>query len=106
VNEYNTPIILTCNLTGRKQKLYHRPYIDALITKHGSLENLLKNYIAKGVKRKDEIAVKQTTPVEVVKAAAKVKHSDTNLKPSSVRVIGKTTDGDDQTCTVYDNYDS
>jgi len=100
VNEYNTPLIVTCNNSGRKQKLYHRPYIDLLIAKHGSLESFLKNYIAKGAKKKEPTAI-----VNVVAPAAKINFNDIKPEPSRVTVIGKTTDGEVQTCTVYENYD-
>jgi hypothetical protein len=101
VNEYNTPLIVTCNISGRKQKLYHRPYIDLLITKHGSLESFLKNYTAKGAKKKEPA----TTPTFKVEPAAKISYNDIKPEPSSVTVVGKTIDGDVQTCTVYSNYD-
>lgn len=99
MNEYTTPLILKCNITGREQKLYHRPYIEALIAKHGSLENLLKNYVAKGAKRK---AAHQ--PNQPVQPAAKVVVSDFIPQPSRVSTIGEI-DGETFTCTVYENYD-
>lgn len=103
MNEYTTPLILTCNITGRKQKLYHRPYIDSLITKHGSLENLLKNYTAKGAKRKE--GPKPTESNEPTQPSAKVIFNDIKPLPARVITVGEV-DGEPQSCTVYENYDN
>lgn len=73
-NTYKTPISLTCNVTGRVVKYYHRPYIDALIAKHGSLESLIKNFKCKGVKARKE-AVKPVADVKPVDAPAKIARS-------------------------------
>lgn len=103
MSEYNTPLILTCNITGRKQKLYHRPYIDTLIAKHGSLETLLKNYTAKGAKRKE--APKPVEKSEPIQPAAKISFNDIKPLPARVITVG-VVGGEPQSCTVYENYDS
>lgn len=72
-NTYKTPISLTCNVTGRVVKYYHRPYIDALIAKHGSLDNLIKNFKCKGVNKGRKVAdTKPVTDTKPVDAPAKI----------------------------------
>ncbi len=106
MNEYTTPLILKCNISGREQKLYHRPYIDSLIAKHGSLEKLLSNYVAKGVKKTQ--GKPMVTPSVVgekicTTPLAKVNYNDIKPEPSHVN-IREVIDGETFTCTVYENY--
>ena len=95
MNEYTTPLVLTCNVTGRKQKLYHRPYIDKLIEKHGSLEKLLAEYKCKGAK-----PVNASEPEKAIAPAARVAAVD---KIRTTTSAGKTSDGGDCVCNVYED---
>lgn len=40
------PLYLTCNLTGKTNKYTSLPYIRKLIAKHGSIEEVRKNYVS------------------------------------------------------------
>jgi hypothetical protein len=56
-NNYPVPLILTCKVTGKVVKYYSRPYIEDRITKAGSLDNLVNNFMAKGAKKKNNAKV-------------------------------------------------
>ena len=105
MNEYTTPLVITCCVTGRKQKLYHRPYIDKLIAKHGSLEKLLAEYKCKGAKSKIVLPVVApqnsiAAAVEIVAPAARVAPAD---KLHTSYPAGETIDGEPMNCNVYED---
>lgn len=104
MSNYTTPVVLKCNVTGREQKLYHRPYIDKLIEKYGSLEELLANYTAKGAVKKSK-----TTTVTPVVVSARVSARDSSTVSEHANFIhtchdgGLTSDGDKLTINIYES---
>ena len=49
---YSLPLVLTCKVTGQQVKYTSPSYIDKVIAKYGSLENLQANYVSRAGKRK------------------------------------------------------
>jgi hypothetical protein len=48
---YALPLVLTCNVTGKAVKYTSPSYIDKVVAKYGTLEELQKNYVSREGKR-------------------------------------------------------
>jgi len=45
------PLVLVCTVTGKTVKYTSNQYISKVLAKHGSLENLRKNYVSREGRR-------------------------------------------------------
>lgn len=48
---YSLPLVLTCTVTGKQVKYTSPSYIDKVIAKSGSLENLMKTFVSRDGRR-------------------------------------------------------
>lgn len=48
---YTLPLVLTCKVTGQQVKYTSPSYIDKVIAKYGSLEELQANFVSRAGKR-------------------------------------------------------
>jgi hypothetical protein len=48
---YALPLVLTCKVTGKAVKYTSPSYIDKVVAKYGTLEELQKNYVSREGKR-------------------------------------------------------
>lgn len=50
---YSLPLVLTCKVTGQQVKYTSPSYIDKVIAKYGSLEELQANFVSRAGKRQE-----------------------------------------------------
>ena len=48
---FSLPLVLCCSITNKQVKYTSDSYIQKVIAKHGSLENLRKNYVSREGRR-------------------------------------------------------
>jgi len=60
---YSLPLVLTCKVTGKQVKYTSPSYIDKVIAKYGTIEDLQKNFVSRAGKSQSapaETAVAET----------------------------------------------
>lgn len=55
---YALPLVLTCKVTGSQVKYTSPAYVDKVVQKYGSLENLKTNFVSRAGRRQQAEAAK------------------------------------------------